>query len=647
MAQVGGHVPLTNSTSDVMPASSDSVSSPPAPLLSAGVMSARPLMASTCLPLAKVDTSMAMVDSSRGFMPYAMPGGWQSTSLDPTLASRLVIDWPTKLGEGGMGSVFCGTWLGTSVAIKVIHATHGRSSRLGEEARLLSQLRHPCICSIFGTVSIELPSADGTMGSRAAIVLEKLNGGTLAALLHKPTSSIAVHLHARTVPAGMATVTESVSTLDTALACRIARETASGIAFLHVHRVMHRDIKSSNILLDEHLHAKVADFGLAKISTSRISPSNSEHEVGGSGSGSSSGERASYHTAHCGTHRYMAPEVAQLPARGPSVYDHRCDVYSFGVLLWEVMHQLKPFKEFGQNAAVVAVLRGERPPIRLPSERASFVPIIEGCWSQDPKQRPAMIDVTQRLMELEGIHSTDGSAALSRSDVLRAEATGAVPDVGAMIAALNDVERPEGAQSCSLSFTDRATSRSVRVGHPATSMPPTHLTLLTRPLLSCRLPCSTSICDLTLPSRRPPCAAECQTTRTRTKSSSFCESPRAGRCCAPFGGAGSSATPSSSDDLLESCCCGMGKSPHVRATSRSRARTLSTLTFMIASDRACVRAGRQYGFTWWWWWWCTRSRPVIRSPAYLARLFRLYLALGSGSPAHAAAPAQPADVVQA
>jgi len=461
MAQVGGHVPLTNSTSDVMPASSDSVSSPPAPLLSAGVMSARPLMASTCLPLAKVDTSMAMVDSSRGFMPYAMPGGWQSTSLDPTLASRLVIDWPTKLGEGGMGSVFCGTWLGTSVAIKVIHATHGRSSRLGEEARLLSQLRHPCICSIFGTVSIELPSADGTMGSRAAIVLEKLNGGTLAALLHKPTSSIAVHLHARTVPAGMATVTESVSTLDTALACRIARETASGIAFLHVHRVMHRDIKSSNILLDEHLHAKVADFGLAKISTSRISPSNSEHEVGGSGSGSSSGERASYHTAHCGTHRYMAPEVAQLPARGPSVYDHRCDVYSFGVLLWEVMHQLKPFKELGQNAAVVAVLRGERPPIRLPSERASFVPIIEGCWSQDPKQRPAMIDVTQRLMELEGIHSTDGSAALSRSDVLRAEATGAVPDVGAMIAALNDVERPEGAQSCSLSFTDRATSSRV------------------------------------------------------------------------------------------------------------------------------------------------------------------------------------------
>ena len=75
---------------------------------------------------------------------------------------------------------------------KVIHATHGRSSRLGEEARLLSQLRHPCICSIFGTVSIELPSADGTMGSRAAIVLEKLNGGTLAALIHKPTSSIAV-----------------------------------------------------------------------------------------------------------------------------------------------------------------------------------------------------------------------------------------------------------------------------------------------------------------------------------------------------------------------------------------------------------------------------------------------------------------------
>jgi len=174
------------------------------------------------------------------------------------------------------------------------------------------------------------------------------------------------------------------------------RETASGIAYLHANGCMHRDIKSSNILLDDQCHAKVADFGLAKnkpVEFSAVSLS-SQH--------TGEEEDIAYmpmpsNTHFAGTPRFMAPEVAKLGAK----YDLKCDVYSFGMLLWEVMHQARPFKELSSLQALHATGRGERPSIALPAQRASFGPLIDDCWAHEPCERPNMTCVLQRLFELE------------------------------------------------------------------------------------------------------------------------------------------------------------------------------------------------------------------------------------------------------
>jgi serine/threonine protein kinase len=157
-----------------------------------------------------------------------------------------------------------------------------------KEAELMQGLRHPNICSFFGLVHV----SDGS----DAIVLEFMNGGCLYTLLHWNT-----------------TVKSPID--DVALGCRIARETAAGLAYLHSKQCMHRDIKSLNILLDLQLHAKVADFGIAKLyARADAPPMGADRTVEAA---------ASVNTVGQGTLRYMAPEVLvtdQQPGPGPTAY---------------------------------------------------------------------------------------------------------------------------------------------------------------------------------------------------------------------------------------------------------------------------------------------------------------------------------------
>jgi tRNA A-37 threonylcarbamoyl transferase component Bud32 len=218
-------------------------------------------------------------DSTRSSSPRHTVGVLCDLTLE-LLSVDLQINWSVLLGKGGASDVHLGEWLGTAVAVKVVRDKGLQLLRT--EAKLLAQLRHPCICSVFGTMEL----GDG----HRAIVLEYMSGGTAFELLHKKVAD---------------------APLPTEIACRIARETASGLAYLHTNSYMHRDVKSSNVLLDKNLHAKVADFGIAKhsaLASGAISldanPANPANPVE---IGWNSAFSGSTHTFLMGTPRYMAP----------------------------------------------------------------------------------------------------------------------------------------------------------------------------------------------------------------------------------------------------------------------------------------------------------------------------------------------------
>ena len=142
------------------------------------------------------------------------------------------------------------------------------------------------------------------------------------------------------------------------------------------------------MLLDDGFHAKVGDFGLAKLSSDPASPEPGAQKL------------SDTHTAGVGTKRYQAPEVG-LPGGRPTEYSYSCDVYSYGLLLWELTHGEVALKGVKTVQVGPLVSRGVRPPIALPPTLAVIKPLIEKCWEHDPTKRPKMKACAKELLEIE------------------------------------------------------------------------------------------------------------------------------------------------------------------------------------------------------------------------------------------------------
>ena len=109
----------------------------------------------------------------------------------------------------------------------------------------------------------------------------------------------------------------------------------------------------------------------------------------------------------------VSADGSHAPLDHEGSYDHRCDVYSFGVLLWEVMHVQIPFGHLGAVEAAVSAHSGVRPTIDLRGERLRFAPIIEACWSHEPDHRPALAEVARKFLQLENAGLGLGMAAVA------------------------------------------------------------------------------------------------------------------------------------------------------------------------------------------------------------------------------------------
>jgi len=248
------------------------------------------------------------------------------------------------LDSGGMGGeVYLAEdcRLERPVALKFISNRYAGNDwareQMMKEARAVARLEHPHICQVYGVEEIE---------GHHFIVMQYVEGETLASLMKR-------------------------GRLGVERASELAEQIAGALAFAHVRGLIHRDVKPQNIMVTAEGEAKVLDFGLAKF----VRPQREE----GLGGGADPGQ-----TLHLGgvvgTPAYMSPEQA----RGEEL-DFRSDIFSFGVVLYEMLAGRNPFLRDTVGETIAAILSDEPPP--LPSSDP-FGGLALHCLSKERARRP-------------------------------------------------------------------------------------------------------------------------------------------------------------------------------------------------------------------------------------------------------------------
>ena len=285
-----------------------------------------------------------------------------ATVIGETIDRYRVVE---KLGQGGMGVVYKArdTLLGRFVALKALPSEAGadpeRRRRFIDEAKAASALQHPGIVAVHDVVQ-----ADG----QDFIVMEYVSGETLEQRMGQ-----------RALP------------LSRGL--RYAEQIADALARAHAAGIVHRDLKPSNVMVTEDDAAKILDFGLAKLADTPF-PDDDTPTV-------SAGHHHEHHSregAIAGTLAYMSPEQAA----GRPV-DARTDIFSFGVLLYEMLTGRHPFRRGSQLETLSAIREADpEPPARVaPGLPPEAERAILRCLHKDPSRRwQSMSDLKAVLQDL-------------------------------------------------------------------------------------------------------------------------------------------------------------------------------------------------------------------------------------------------------
>ena len=257
----------------------------------------------------------------------------------------------SQLGAGGMGEVYRArdSRLDRSVAIKILPARFAADpqfrDRFDREARTISRLNHAHICTVHDVGHQELASGESPT---VYIVMEYVEGETLSLWMRR-------------------TPRPSVDAI-----VDIAVQVARALVAAHASGVVHRDIKPENVIVRSDGSVKVLDFGIARIAESQ--PSVDGLTVAGE---TAAGQMM-------GTTKYMSPEQA----RGLPV-DARTDLFSFGVLLYEMLSGSAPFEAETAPDTIVAILQRQPPPVSQtrPDTGAELQRVVERCLEKDLTRR--------------------------------------------------------------------------------------------------------------------------------------------------------------------------------------------------------------------------------------------------------------------
>lgn len=280
-----------------------------------------------------------------------------STDKTPTSSSTIsaltTIPWSILevgqlLGSGSYGDVYLAKWNGIEVAVKQLHLktlAGDLAADFQREAMIMSQCQFSNVVKLHGICQEP---------GHIAMVMEYLPKGSLYQVLH-----------------------DSKETLPwEPVRWDIAIRVGEGLSYLHSQNILHRDLKSLNILLDSQYCPKIADFGLAKIKLENNSTTTKAKQG-------------------MGTTRWRAPELFK---RGTSP-NTASDVYSYGMVLWEIASRQLPFSDAADDATVISWIKDgeqENLPADCPKNYGEWV---QDCWKKEANERPSVEKVVAGLLQ--------------------------------------------------------------------------------------------------------------------------------------------------------------------------------------------------------------------------------------------------------
>ncbi|KAL9458165.1 hypothetical protein AB3S75_007095 [Citrus x aurantiifolia] len=249
----------------------------------------------------------------------------------------------TRVGIGFFGEVFRGIWNGTDVAIKVFleqDLTAENMEDFCNEISILSRLRHPNVILFLGAC---------TKPPRLSMITEYMELGSLYHLIH---------------------LSGQKKKLSWRRKLKMLRDICRGLMCVHRMKIVHRDLKSANCLVNKHWTVKICDFGLSRIITD--SPMRD--------------------SSSAGTPEWMAPELIRNEP-----FTEKCDIFSLGVIMWELCTLNRPWEGVLQERVVYAVANEGS---RLEIPEGPLGRLIADCWAE-PQERPSCEEILSRLLDCE------------------------------------------------------------------------------------------------------------------------------------------------------------------------------------------------------------------------------------------------------
>jgi tetratricopeptide (TPR) repeat protein len=245
-----------------------------------------------------------------------------------------------QIAMGSFGKIFLGQWHDQQVAVKQLKGqiTKAQTREFNREVRIMSGLRSQYVTQLYGVCD--------EPGNKC-IVMEYVSQGSLRRYL------------------------DTYPHLTSAGQRQIALGIALGLNYLHARGVLHKDLKSENVLIDRDAQPKLTDFGLSKCSHAKVEPPLSESD----------------------SVQWLAPEALSITSTG---YSAKSDIYSFGVVFWEVLTGQRPYPNVGRERIIMRTQKGERDVI--PSHVAPcYATLIQQCWSLKPSERPSLPVIIHQL----------------------------------------------------------------------------------------------------------------------------------------------------------------------------------------------------------------------------------------------------------